>query len=590
MNRKTPLFAALSLLPLVGCGLDAQFPADEAEPPLVAEVKAQPAPGLDCSSARLPEGVDPPAMVEACRQRATGTTASTAKASASAVAKAAAASTCQGVPGPCVISAPRIAWNQADFSKVPFLSDALIQTQFRHSRDIRNMKASNNASFIRRISWLYPDDGCMARAELVADLARQQTNLKPYKLFVLNYGAKWEVATPNAPGGVVTTWWYHVAPIYKSLSTGKVMVFDAALEPSQPLEYSVWLDRFTKSKDTVGVVVADGNAYDPLSPVTGGQARTTTAKTIEQNTFLAAEWDRQIYLRRDPVVVLGEYPPWAAAETDFNYDKKTDILWRNGSAGQTIVWHMDGLYMIANPLIQSDTIVPDADWRLVGSGDFDQDGKADLVWQYLRNGLVRVWYMDGINIRSPLESNLGDFEQVAVNVSGGWSAAGLGDFNYDGHPDLVLHNGGNGQTIVWYMNGTKRTGSAYLQKTSVMSDAKGWKFAGTGDFDHDGKVDVVWRSGSTGRTLVWYLEGVNIRSPSGSNWADVYPQYPVYDTGGWVFAGTGDFNYDGKIDILWFHKDLGLTQYWYLDGVTMTDWMNLPYIVQPDSGWVPAGN
>ncbi|MFC2142625.1 hypothetical protein ACFLR7_06805 [Acidobacteriota bacterium] len=33
--------------------------------------------------------------------------------------------------------------------------------------------------------------------------------------------------------------------------------------------------------------------------------------------------------------------------------------------------------------------------------------------------------------------------------------------------------------------------------------------AGTGDFNGDGKVDILWRSYADGRNAVWYMDGVS---------------------------------------------------------------------------------
>ena len=41
----------------------------------------------------------------------------------------------------------------------------------------------------------------------------------------------------------------------------------------------------------------------------------------------------------------------------------------------------------------------DVNWKLVATGDFNQDSKPDLVWQYQgggSDGLLAVWYMDDI--------------------------------------------------------------------------------------------------------------------------------------------------------------------------------------------------
>ena len=36
------------------------------------------------------------------------------------------------------------------------------------------------------------------------------------------------------------------------------------------------------------------------------------------------------------------------------------------------------------------------DWKIAGVGDFNGDGKPDLVWQH-KDGWLALWYMDGPN-------------------------------------------------------------------------------------------------------------------------------------------------------------------------------------------------
>jgi hypothetical protein len=38
----------------------------------------------------------------------------------------------------------------------------------------------------------------------------------------------------------------------------------------------------------------------------------------------------------------------------------------------------------------------DANWRIVGVGDFDKNGQTDLLWQNRTNGQTAVWYMNGL--------------------------------------------------------------------------------------------------------------------------------------------------------------------------------------------------
>ncbi|WP_146066533.1 hypothetical protein [Candidatus Venteria ishoeyi] len=40
--------------------------------------------------------------------------------------------------------------------------------------------------------------------------------------------------------------------------------------------------------------------------------------------------------------------------------------------------------------------VTDANWQITGAGDYNADGKLDLVWHHATTGSNAVWYMDGI--------------------------------------------------------------------------------------------------------------------------------------------------------------------------------------------------
>ena len=42
---------------------------------------------------------------------------------------------------------------------------------------------------------------------------------------------------------------------------------------------------------------------------------------------------------------------------------------------------------------------PGPSWQIKGSGDFNGDGKSDIVWQH-DSGLPAIWTMDGLNFIS----------------------------------------------------------------------------------------------------------------------------------------------------------------------------------------------
>jgi len=54
------------------------------------------------------------------------------------------------------------------------------------------------------------------------------------------------------------------------------------------------------------------------------------------------------------------------------------------------------------------------------------------------------------------------------------------------------------------MNGVTCTGEAFLPTITDQN----WQIAGTGDYNGDGKVDLLWRNRVTGVNAVWYMDGV----------------------------------------------------------------------------------
>ncbi len=206
----------------------------------------------------------------------------------------------------------RTTLDNVDFGNVPTWDPEEITAYFRFTRDLRYMEGTDNPGFLRRISWLYPNDGCFSRAEQVNALVDDANMPKPYKLFAFG-GLR--VYTDNDPNGSVS-WWYHVVSVVKTI-TGEPIVLDAAISPHRALEWTEWLrlmtDNITNYNNIParwGVTVADPNAYHPFSLVVGEPSHEAESLDDQQTAYLNYEWNRQIELGRDPNVVLGDSPPW----------------------------------------------------------------------------------------------------------------------------------------------------------------------------------------------------------------------------------------------------------------------------------------
>jgi hypothetical protein len=100
-------------------------------------------------------------------------------------------------------------------------------------------------------------------------------------------------------------------------------------------------------------------------------------------------------------------------ETDFNKDGRTDILWYNPGTGVVNAWLLNGTTLIANPNVGVN--VPGAQgWQIKGTGDFNNDGRTDILWYNPASGVVNAWLLNGTTlIANP---------NVGVNVPGahGW--------------------------------------------------------------------------------------------------------------------------------------------------------------------------
>jgi hypothetical protein len=261
-------------------------------------------------------------------------------------------------------------------------------------------------------------------------------------------------------------------------------------------------------------------------------------------------------------------PGWTAVATgDFNNDGHADILWQNAD-GQAAIWEMDGTVPIpgGSQLVGAD---PGPSWKVVGTGDFNGDGYSDILWQNT-DGQAAIWEMDGTN------QIAGGSQLVGSNPGPSWQAVGTGDFNGDGHSDILWQNT-DGQVAIWEMNGTNQIAGG----SQVLSSDPGpsWKVVGTGDFNGDGYSDILFQNTSSGQVAIWEMDGTNVIG-GGVLSADPGP--------GWKAVGTGDFNGDGYSDIL-FQNTNGQAAIWEMNGTNVISGGSQLVGASPGSSWRVVG-
>jgi hypothetical protein len=150
-----------------------------------------------------------------------------------------------------------------------------------------------------------------------------------------------------------------------------------------------------------------------------------------------------------PPSTTKELPPYAWVAGDFNGDGKTDLLWYNKGSGQVGVWLLNGTTVLRTDTLRT---IP-TDWQIGGVGDFNGDGKTDLLWHNKSSGQVEVWLLNG-------NTMLGG--GTLRTVPADWQIGGVGDFNGDGKADLLWYNKSSGQVDVWFVDGPRVNSVANL--------------------------------------------------------------------------------------------------------------------------------
>jgi CSLREA domain-containing protein len=223
--------------------------------------------------------------------------------------------------------------------------------------------------------------------------------------------------------------------------------------------------------------------------------------------------------------VNGTYTPIPG---DFNGDGKADILWYGKGTNGDVLWYATSHGFVNGPSITINGVyVPLA-------GDFNGDGKTDIFWYSPGNGGESVWY----------GATSGFTGGGHFTVNGSYKPA-VGDFNGDGKADIVWNTRVTPTQAIWY-----GTTNGFAQHTANVAGAHGTALVG--DFNGDGSDDVLWYQPGTARDALW------LGTPFGLAVASTHPKI----NGSYVPV-TGDFNGDGKADVLWYAPGGAADTVWY---------------------------
>jgi hypothetical protein len=162
----------------------------------------------------------------------------------------------------------------------------------------------------------------------------------------------------------------------------------------------------------------------------------------------------------------------------------------------------------------------------------------------------QMWYGIG-NVRDYAPSqHVGDgflFDMRNYDISGNYSPK-VGDFNGDGRSDILWYLPGNGQDMVYFGN-TAGNGFDIRYVTQNVSTQ-----VAVADFNGDGRDDILWHVASSGQNTIW-------RGQSNKLFTQTSAPFTPGNYGHKPYAG--DFDGDGRGDIFWDSQGALSDQIWY---------------------------
>jgi hypothetical protein len=248
-----------------------------------------------------------------------------------------------------------------------------------------------------------------------------------------------------------------------------------------------------------------------------------------------------------------------------------DLLLRNSQTGELKLWDL----ALGNRLNKETVLrygssygaragqaVNLTGWTLAASGDFNADGITDFVWQNLPARRALIGYMGNNGTLNYLDflKLRGDY----FDTTSDWVISGAADMNSDGHVDLVVRNSAADFSGVWLLNGvdTQLIGTrafTYADGSLVKMNSTNVSIAGLGDFDGDGKVDILHRWANTDFTSIWAMDGVVIKGRDRFISSTSSAPRPAFQA---KVSAIGDFNADGNSDILFRDSVTGRNLLW----------------------------
>jgi hypothetical protein len=303
-------------------------------------------------------------------------------------------------------------------------------------------------------------------------------------------------------------------------------------------------------------VGSSGITGSPISGATSSSVTVTPASTTNYWVRVSNACGAANSATATITVTNPPPPPGGAVRGDFNADGRPDLVWRNSSTGQNRVWFMNDSTFLGSAALTSAA----APWQIAGTGDFNGDGFNDLVWRNDSTAQTIVWFLRNTTYLSATNT---------LSAASDWTIISVPDIDENGDPDFLWRNKNTGTLVAWVMNGT-----TYIRGLNLPHPGLSYALVGTGDFNRDGSYDLVWEHVTNGSLYIWLMNG-----------AAHIGSVRVGSTGGppWKGVAVADFDRDGDSDIVFRNGSTGQNVMWRFNGTTFVDGVNFP--TEANTAW-----
>ncbi len=312
----------------------------------------------------------------------------------------------------------------------------------------------------------------------------------------------------------------------------------------------------TAQLDITSVTVTGGPvltvAPGSFSIPDGGLAQTVT---VSCNSAAVGVFNGTVTVAHNAAGSPAQYPVSCSVgplgqRGDMDQDQDPDLIFRSSTTGQIQIWMMAAQDITLQTTTTPSTLA-DLNWKLQATADLNSDGHTDLIWRHALSGKNVVWFMNQTTRTS------GVFLNPDTLADPKWQIAATGQFNGDGKWDLLWRNSYSGRNVVWTMDGVNRLAGQFTTPDTQPVD---WQVAGTGDFDGDQESDILWQRVTDGFMRVWLMDGLTRVGE-----VDLTPQLPLQKQPDWRIFAVEDYDGNGRPDLVWRNQNSGRVVMWFMD-------------------------